>query len=541
MIHDHWYKNAIIYGIDVKTFQDSNGDGIGDFPGLTSRLDYLADLGITCLWLLPFYTSPNRDNGYDVADFYSIHPSLGTLDEFQHFLQEAHARNLRVVVDLVVHHTSTEHPWFKAARSSPTSIYRDYYIWSGKNPKNHHPGNAFPGPENDTWCYDDVADAWYFHQFYHFQPDLNIANVQVQEEIFRIVEFWCALGVDGFRVDAAGLMFSYKGLPNTVTKMPGRFLRKLNQLIRKHYKHAVLLGEADTQPSEMALYYWEGERIQMLLNFLLNQSLFAGMATGTAEPIIAMLSRIPVLPQKAQWVNFLRNLDELNIDKLPKEEQARIYEVFGKDVTSHIYNRGLRRRVAPMMNSDKRLKFLFALLFALPGTPLICYGDEIGMGEDLSLEERSSVRTPMQWSSEKNAGFSEANPKKTILPVISRGKYAYKKVNVATAKKDPNSIYAHLQHLIALHKQLPLLSNSAPDVISLSNPHILGLSYKVRGSMVVTLFNLSPRDQIIEHDLTLFHGKQVKERLSNRSYKKARAPGSIELDAYGYRWFTHEA
>jgi maltose alpha-D-glucosyltransferase/alpha-amylase len=535
----HWYKHAIIYGIDVKTFQDSNGDGIGDFQGLISRLDYLVELGITCLWLLPFYASPNRDNGYDVSDFYSIHPSLGTLDDFQLFLKEAHARDLRVVVDLVVHHTSTEHPWFKAARSSPTSIYRDYYIWSGKNPQNHHPGNAFPGPETDTWCYDEVASAWYFHQFYHFQPDLNIANVQVQEEIFRIVEFWCALGVDGFRVDAAGLMFSYKGLPNTVTKMPGRFLKKLNLLIRKQNKQAVLLGEADTQPSEMALYFWEGERIQMLLNFLLNQSLFAGLATETAEPIISMMSRIPVLPQKAQWVNFIRNLDELNIDKLPKEEQARIYEVFGKDPSSHIYNRGLRRRAAPMMNNEKRLKLLFSLLFALPGTPLICYGDEIGMGEDLSLEERSSVRTPMQWSSEKNAGFSDARPKKTILPIISQGKYSYKKVNVDAAKKDKDSIYAHVQRLIALHTQLHLISNTTPTILSLSNPHLLGFAYKQKGTTIVALFNLSSREQTTPRETCLFQGKNMKEILSNRAYKKNKTPAFIELDAYGYRWFTN--
>lgn len=540
MTNAYWYKNAVIYGIDVKTFQDSNGDGIGDFPGLTSRLDYLAELGITCLWLLPFYTSPNRDNGYDVADFYSIHPSLGTLDEFRLFIKEAHARHLHVVVDLVVHHTSTEHPWFKAARSSPTSIYRDYYIWSGKNPANCHPGNAFPGPENDTWHYDEVADAWYFHKFYHFQPDLNIANVQVQEEIFRIVEFWCALGVDGFRVDAAGLMFSYKGLPNTVTKNPGRFLKKLNLLIRKQHKHAILLGEADTQPSEMALYYWEGERIQMLLNFLLNQSLFAGLATETAEPIIAMLSRIPSLPQKAQWVNFLRNLDELNIDKLPKEEQARIYEVFGKDPTSHIYNRGLRRRVAPMMNSDKRLKFMFALLFALPGTPLVCYGDEIGMGEDLSLEERSSVRTPMQWSSGKNAGFSEASSKKTILPVISRGKYTYKRVNVDAVKKDKDSIYTHVKHLIALHKQLPILGNSSPAIISLANPHVLGFYYKDKGTILVALFNLSSREQTIECDEIIFQGKAIKECLSNRAYKHVKTLDSVEIDGHGYRWFSNK-
>lgn len=537
---EHWYKNAIIYGLDVKTFQDSNADGIGDFTGLISRLDYLAELGVTCLWLLPFYPSPNRDNGYDVSDFYSVHPDLGTLDDFQLFVREAHARKIRVIIDLVVHHTSTEHPWFKAARSGSTSIYRDYYIWSGKNPRNIHPGNVFPGPENDTWCYDDVAKAWYFHQFYHFQPDLNIANKRVQEEIFRIVEFWGAFGIDGFRVDAAGLMFSYKGLPNTVTKMPGRFLKKLNLLIRKQQKDAILLGEADTQPSEMAVYFWEGERIQMLLNFLLNQSLFAAMATGTAEPIINMFSRIPSIPEKAQWVNFVRNLDELNIDKLPKEEQARIYEAFGKDAASHIYNRGLRRRVAPMMNSDKRLKFLFALLFGLPGTPLICYGDEIGMGEDLSLQERSSVRTPMQWSTGKNAGFSEASPSKTILPVISRKKYAYKHVNVDVVKKDKGSIYTHVKHLIALHKDLPILGNSSPAIISLTNPHVLGFYYKDKGTILVALFNLSPREQTVECDKMIFQGKAIKERLSNRSYKHVKTLDSVELDGYGYRWFSNK-
>ncbi|HYD90843.1 MAG TPA: alpha-amylase family glycosyl hydrolase, partial [Flavobacterium sp.] len=280
-----WYKNAIIYGLDVKTFQDSNGDGIGDFRGLTKRLSYLSELGINTLWLLPFYPSPNRDNGYDVSDFYNINPELGTLDDFQTFVQEAHRLKIRIVIDLVVHHTSTEHPWFKAARSDEKSPYRDYYIWSKKHPKILNRRNSFPGKETDIWHYDDMAKAWYFHRFYHFQPDLNFNNPEVQEEVIRIMNFWLALGIDGFRIDAAGLLFEYKGLPHSKHKTPWILLKKMNTLVSGRGKDGILLGEADTPPEYMKTFFGEGDRIHMLLNFLMNQSIFAALAAENSEPI----------------------------------------------------------------------------------------------------------------------------------------------------------------------------------------------------------------------------------------------------------------
>lgn len=534
-----WYKNAIIYGLDVKTFQDSNDDGIGDLQGVIQRLDHLVDLGITCLWLLPFYPSPNRDNGYDVADFCNIHPDLGTLDDFTRLITEAHARGIRVIIDLVIHHTSTEHPWFKAARSSHKSKYRHYYIWSDKNPGNPHPGNAFPGPENDTWHYDEVANAWYFHQFYHFQPDLNFANKDVQEEVLRVVEFWSVFGVDGFRVDAAGLLFTYKGLPYTIAKAPGVFLKKLNRHVREHGRDHVLLGEADTQPEEMPVFFGKGDRMHMLLNFLMNQTLFAALARGLAEPVAAMVKRIPIIPQKTQWVNFVRNLDELNIDKLPVDEQQEVYAVFGKNKQSHIYERGLRRRVAPMMNNEKRLHLIFALLFGLPGTPLICYGDEIGMGENLALPERASVRTPMQWSDQKNAGFSTTSGK-TIWPVITKGKFSYLRVNVEEAKANKKSIYHSIKRYIEIRKNLPILGYCRPDILPNSNPHILALHYAWKSKVLIAFFNLSNKKQTLDCPVNGIGEKKNHEILSDQTYKKIGGFNNVPLSPYGYRWFYYE-
>ncbi len=531
-----WYKDAIIYGIDVKTFQDSNADGIGDFSGMVSRLGYLADLGINCIWLLPFYPSPNKDNGYDVSDFYNVDPRLGTLEDFSTFVEKCHKRKIRVIIDLAAHHTSTEHPWFKAARSDEKSIYRDYYVWSKKRPKNNEPGSAFPGEEKSVWHYDEVAEAWYFHKFYHFQPDLNYKNKRVQEEVLNITNFWMAFGIDGLRIDAAGLLFSSKGLPYTKHKTPWIFLQKLNKLVDNKNKDAVLLGEADTWPEEMKVFFGEGNRIHMLLNFLLNQSVFAAMATEDAGVLAAMFDNLPLLPKKAQWVNFIRNLDELNINKLPKREQDAIYGKYGKDPKFQIYHRGIRRRVAPMLEDNlPQLKMVFTLLFGLPGTPLISYGDEIGMGEDINLPERDPVRTPMQWSRGRNAGFSQAPKSKLWKPVISSGKFGYRNVNAEAARKDKNSLYHTIKKLIKIRKKLPILSFVRPRLIRLPVVSVLCLRYDWRGKSLVLFFNLSDCPQGIDMKSVNLN-KNSKEILSDKKYPPAKLINN-PIDAYGYRWY----
>ncbi len=529
-----WYKDAIIYGIDVKTFQDSNNDGIGDFPGLISRLDYLSDLGINCIWLLPFYPSPNKDNGYDVSDFYNVDLRLGTLDSFSLFIKECHKRHIRVIIDLAAHHTSTEHPWFKAARSDEKSIYRDYYVWSKSRPKNNEPGSAFPGEENTVWHYDEVAKAWYFHKFYYFQPDLNYKNVRVQQEVLNITNFWLAFGIDGLRIDAAGLLFSSKGLPYTKHKTPWVFLKKLNKIVED--KNAVLLGEADTWPEEMSIFFGEGNRIHMLLNFLLNQSIFAALAAEDAGMLAEMFQSIPILPKKGEWVNFIRNLDELNINKLPKRQQDLVYEKFGRNPKYQIYHRGLRRRVAPMLgNNPDQLKMVFTLLFGLPGVPLICYGDELGMGEDITLPERDPVRTSMQWSDAPNAGFSRASGQRLWKPVIAHGKYGYKNINVEAAKKDENSLYHTIKRMIKLRKKLPILGSASPKIIKLPAVSILCLRYDWKGKSLVLFFNLSDCPLGIDLKEFKLHKKSV-EVLSDKKYPKVKEINN-PIGAYGYRWF----
>src|SRR3954453_3548667 len=426
MIDDLWYKNAIIYCLDVEKYLDGNGDGIGDFEGLTRRLDYLAGLGITCLWLQPFYPSPNRDNGYDVSDYYGIHPKLGTFGDFVDFMNHADQIGIRVIVDLVVNHTSERHPWFQSARKHPDSPYRDWYLWSKTRPSDYNKGMVFPGVQKTTWTRDAVAGEYYFHRFYDFQPDLNTDNPAVRNEIMRIMGFWLQLGVCGFRMDAVPFLISRKGA-GVRPRKDYEFLHEMRDFLQWRSGEAIMLAEANVPPDESLEYFGdEGDRLQMMLNFPVNQRLFYALATGDLDPLIRALEDTRRRPRNAQWVQFLRSHHELDPGRLTPEQRQKVFDAFGREKRMQLYDRGIRRRLAPMLGNDRRrLELAFSLLFSLPGTPMMQYGDEIGMGDNLRLPERECARTPMQWTDERHGGFSRA--KQVVRPLVHDKIYGYKK------------------------------------------------------------------------------------------------------------------
>ena len=426
MINDLWYKNAIIYCLSIGTYLDADGDGIGDFRGLMSRLDYLQGLGVTALWLMPFQPSPGRDDGYDVADYYGVNPRFGTLGDFVEFTKGCNQRGLRVMIDLVVNHTSDQHPWFQEARRDPKSRYRDWYVWSKKKPKNANSGMVFPGVQKSTWSYDDVAKAYYFHRFYDFQPDLNTSNPDVQAEILKIMGFWLQLGVSGFRMDAVPFVISAKGANITKPQEDYEMLRTFSQFLSWREGDAIILGEANVLPdTDMHYFGVAGERMQMMFNFEVNQHLFLAMATADSRSLKKAMQSTKRRPATAQWGQFLRNHDELDLGRLKVEERNAVFAAFGPDPDMQLYNRGIRRRLAPMLEGDRRrLELAYSLMMTLPGTPVIRYGDEIGMGDNLKLPERNCARTPMQWSTEPNAGFTKSD--KLVMPVISSGPYSFR-------------------------------------------------------------------------------------------------------------------
>jgi len=536
---DLWYKDAVIYALNVETFQDSNGDGSGDFAGLTSRVDYLHALGVTCVWLLPFYPSPNRDNRYDVADYYGVDPRLGSLGDFVDFLRLARERGIRVMIDLVINHTSDQHPWFQAARADPRSPYRDYYVWAAQRPDNADEGIMFPGVETSTWSYDDVAGAWYFHRFYRHQPDLNLGNPRVREEIRRIMGFWLELGVSGFRVDAAPFLIERKGVhPKQVeARRPHTFFRYMRGFLSWRRGDAALLAEANILPEEVEDYVGIGDKLHMVFNFYCNQRLFLSLATGTAQPLADALQALPPLPLGAQWANFLRNHDELDVGGLTLEERTRVFDALAPDADMQLYKRGIRRRLAPMLGNDRRrIELAHVLLLALPGTPVIRYGDEIGMGEDMSLPERFPVRTPMQWTAGRNAGFSTAtDPSTLVLPVIVEGDYGAMKVNVADQQRDPASLLNWLQRAIGIRRGLPELSWGSWRTLHLDNPSVFGLCFSWREHTTYCLHNLGTTPAVVRISFGRIDGDEFIEPLSDREYPGAGSDG-ISIDGSGYRW-----
>lgn len=538
VIKDLWYKNAIVYCVNVATFMDSNADGVGDFEGLVRRLDYLAGLGVTCLWLHPFQKSPRRDNGYDISDFYEVDPVYGTLGDFVEFTHEAKQRGIRVIIDLVVNHTSDQHPWFKDARKSESSKYRDYYVWSMKRPKNHDEGMVFPGVQRTTWTLDPVAKAYYFHRFYAFQPDLNTSNPAVQAEIRKIMGFWLQLGVAGFRMDAIPFVIETKGADQKRHVLQYGMLRDIREFLQWRRGDAVILAEANVLPDDNMHYFGEdGDRMHMMFNFQVNQNLFYAFASGDVRPLIKALTATRGRPDTAQWGMFLRNHDELDLGRLTETQRQRVFKAFGPDEEMQLYGRGIRRRLAPMLGGDqRRLELAYSLLFSLPGTPVINYGDELGMGDDLSLPERDCARTPMQWSTEPNGGFTRA--RRPILPVISEGLYGFEKVNAAAQRRDPQSLLNWTERIIRMRKEVPELGWGEFHVVDVETPGILALRYDWRNNSVLTIHNLREEGVEIKLGLDRDRGKKLVNLLTgDHSEADGRGRHHIAMEPYGYHWY----
>ncbi|MBW4649129.1 MAG: alpha-amylase family protein [Kastovskya adunca ATA6-11-RM4] len=534
---DLWYKNAIIYCLDVEIFMDGNGDGIGDFEGLTQRLDYIAGLGVTCIWLQPFYPSPNHDDGYDVMDYYSVDERLGSLGDFVEFTRQAKERGLRVIIDLVVNHTSIKHRWFQAAREDKNSKYRDFYLWSKKKPANAEEGIVFPGVQESTWTYDEKAEEYYYHRFYEHQADLNITNPAVQEEIEKVMGFWLELGVSGFRLDAAPFLIELTGTDSS--EDPYEYLKEMRNFLSWRRGDAIILAEANVAVDKVPQYFGDGNKLHMLFHFLANQNLILGLAREQAQPIIAALKAPPDIPQTGQWGHFVRNHDELSLDKLSQAERDEIAKAFAPDKEKMwIYNRGIRRRMSPLLNGDeRRLRLAYSVMLTLPGTPVLRYGEEIGMGDDLSLPERNSVRTPMQWSDEKNAGFSTADPDKVVRPVIKEGEYGYRNLNVEMQRRNPESFLNWMERAIRTRKNCPEFGWGNWQVIETHNEHVFAHRCEWKGSVVMALHNLSSKACTVELDLSDVDAQHLIDLLEDQDYQKIEDNcHSVELEGYGYRW-----
>ncbi|GAA0545985.1 alpha-amylase family protein [Chitinophaga japonensis] len=533
----YWYKNAIIYSLDVRTFKDSNGDGTGDLTGLMQCLDYLAGLGINCLWILPFYPSPGKDGGYDITDHYDVDEKLGTLQEFILLVDKAKELGIRILVDLVVNHTSDQHPWFREARRDPNSKYRKYYIWAREKPENDSPDPIFKGVQDSNWAYDETAGEWYYHTFYDFQPDLNVSNPAVQEEIRNVVRFWLELGVHGFRIDAVPHMLRQKGTEQ-FDGDPHDFLRELRKFAVTRDPDVVLMGEADTKPYNYKDFFGNGDQLHMLLNFYLNNYLFLALARQSAEPLTHSLKILPHVNTVEQFANFIRNHDELDLERLTAEERELVMKQFAPEDDMRIYGRGIRRRLPPMLHNDsRRIKLAYSLLFSLPGTPVLRYGEEIGMGDLLSQKERYSVRTVMQWAHTANGGFSSAPADQLVQPAISSGEYSFEKVNVYEQAHQPASLLNTISIMINTRKAYPAFGWGWYDIVETDHPGVLAHISRQGTSIAITLHNFTEQECSVTLDLPEGDGRCITEILSDHPYETFDGQWDhIRIGPYGYRW-----
>ncbi|MEW1904608.1 alpha-amylase family protein [Streptomyces sp. NPDC086147] len=541
---DLWWKNAVVYCLDVETYQDGDGDGIGDFAGLTQRIDHLARLGVTCVWLMPFHPTRERDDGYDITDFYAVDPRLGTLGDFTEFVRTARDRGIRVIADLVVNHTSDEHPWFRESRSSRTSPRRDWYVWCDEPPEDGPKGVVFPDAEKSPWEYDEKTGQYYLHRFYRQQPDLNVANPAVRDEIARIMGFWTQLGLSGFRVDAVPFLLETDGqvdadrLPD-----PHDYLADLRAFLGRRNGEAVLLGEVNLPYPETMEFFGgpeseRGDELTMCFDFIGMQNMYLSFAREEAGPLAGALRERPEAPRDGHWATFVRNHDELTLDKLDEDERAEVFAAFGPDEDMQLYGRGLRRRLPPMVGGDRRrVELAYSLLFTLPGTPVLFYGEEIGMGENLAAEGRQAVRTPMQWTPESGAGFSTA-PGGDFPNPMTEGAYGPERVNVHDQAHDPGSLLSRVRTLIEGYREAPELAWGRTEVLDADDPGVLAHLASLPEGAVLALHNFSSRrvdatttvpDLKDGHRLTdVFTGDTVEAGAGGRV--------AVGLEPYGYRW-----
>jgi len=538
-----WYRDAVIYQIHVRSFSDHNGDGIGDFQGLIRKLDYVQQLGATCIWLLPFFPSPLKDDGYDVSDYTGIHPSYGTLADFDEFLQAAHARGLRVMIELVVNHTSDQHPWFHAARTAPSgSPPRDFYVWRDDDRGYAGTRIIFSDTETSNWAFDPVAGQYYWHRFFSHQPDLNYDNPAVFQAVLAVMRFWLDRGVDAFRLDAVPYLCEREGTSNENLPETHEVLRKLRRALDERYPNRMLLAEANQWPADVREFFGEGDECHMGFHFPLMPRMFMALKQEDRHPITEVLRQTPEIPPTCQWAIFLRNHDELTLETVTDEERDYMYKMYAADPDMRL-NLGIRRRLAPLVeNSRPRIELLTSLLLSLPGTPVIYYGDEIGMGDNVYLGDRNGVRTPMQWTSGRNAGFSPADPSRLHAPLLSDAIYGYQSVNVEAQAQSPFSLLSWTRHLIMLRRQHQAFGRGSIEFLHPENRKLLAYIRRDERDTVLVVANLARTAQPVDLNLAKFVGLTPVEMTGLTEFPKiTSAPYSLTLGPYGFYWFWLEA
>ena len=539
---DLWWKSSVIYCLDVETFMDWNDDGVGDFEGLAHRMDYLHELGITCLWLMPFYPSPGRDDGYDVSDFTGIDPRVGDFGGFVEMLRLASDRGIRVIIDLVVNHTSDRHPWFQAARSSPDSPYRHYYVWRDDLPEKKTE-NVFPDVEDGIWAWDESAGQFYLHNFYSFQPDLNVTNPRVRDEIARVMGFWLQLGVSGFRVDAVPFLLDHTGVEDSDGALanPLDFLKSLRAFLGRRSGDAMMLGEANLPRDQQVEYFGggDGDGLTMQFDFITMQRMYLALAREHPEPLIEALRSRPSIASESQWANFVRNHDELTLDKLSDEEREEVFAAFGPEERMQVFGRGIIRRLPPMVDGDpRRIRMVYSLMFSLPGTPVLFYGEELGMGEELAIGDRTAVRTAMQWTRGANGGFSNAPADALAAPVVG-GAYGPEHVNASDQRHDPDSLLRFMRTLIARYRASAEMGWGRCDILPHDAARVLVHTLTGEEGRMVALHNFSADPASVRFTLPdCDDGDQLVDLLVDGRTERLRSHGEVSMDlpGYGYRW-----
>jgi maltose alpha-D-glucosyltransferase/alpha-amylase len=533
-----WYKDAIIYELHVRCFHDANGDGIGDFRGLIEKLDYLQDLGVTCLWLLPFFPSPLRDDGYDIADYTGIHPAYGTMDDFTEFLAAAHERGMQVLIELIVNHTSDQHPWFQAARAAPPgSPERDFYVWSDTDHKYAGTRVIFTDTHTSNWTWDPVAGAYFWHRFFSHQPDLNFDNPRVEQEVIRAMQFWLDLGVDALRLDAIPYLVEREGSSNENLPETHQLIKRLRAAMDAGYAGRLLLAEANQWPSDVRAYFGEDDECQMAFHFPLMPRLFMALRLEDRHPVIEIMRQTPAIPPGCQWGLFLRNHDELTLEMVTDEERDYMYFAYSADPRMRV-NVGIRRRLAPLLENDRdRIELLHSILLSFPGTPILYYGDEIGMGDNIYLGDRHGVRTPMQWSVDRNAGFSRANPARLYSPVVMDPVYGYQAVNVEARQSEPSSLLNWIRHMIAIRKLFHAFGRGTIEFLEPTNRTVLAYLRRYEGEQVLCVANLSRFAQPFECDLSSLAGLTPVEMRGYVEFPRiGETPYPLTLGPYGFLW-----
>ena len=532
-----WYMDAIFYEVYIRAYSDSNGDGNGDIRGLISRLDYIKDLGIDCIWILPIYPSPLKDDGYDIADYYSVHTDYGTIEDFKTLVEEAHKRDLKIIADLVLNHTSDQHPWFQKSRSDPESKYRDYYVWSETNEKYSEARIIFLDTEDSNWTYDEEAGMYFWHRFYSSQPDLNYDNPEVIQEMMNVMDFWLDLGIDGFRADAVPYLIEREGTNCENLPETHQILKDFRKHIDKKFKEKVLLAEANQWPVDVRDYFGDSDEFHMGFHFPLMPRIFMALAKGNASPIHWIISQTPEIPENTQWCTFLRNHDELTLEMVTEEERQSLWNEYAPEQRMRL-NLGIRRRLAPLLDNDHRKILLAnALLYSLPGAPIIYYGDEIGMGDDILLFDRNGVRTPMQWDSSKNAGFSDADSEKIYSPVIESDEYSYKRINVKAEKQDSQSLLNKMKKLVSIRKSFPIFALGEYEFLANNQTDFLVVHRYHKNQDLICIHNLTDGENTLILDLSIFKDKNLSDLFTGDDY--GRVPEHVmafDLKPYQFVW-----